>query len=363
MSTSDHPPPPPPTKNHRLQRRLLCITSCTLMAVGTVGGPLLIRLYFSHGGSRKWLSSWLQTAAFPIILLPLSFIYSSSSSASSPFFAEPRLVFASAVIGLISGLTNFLYSDGLSYLPVSTSSLLYSTQLPFTAVFAFFMVKQRFSFCSVNTVALMTLGAVLLAIRKDGDRPPGVSGSQYTVGFVVTVLSAALLGLIFPCIQFSYAKAKRVITYAVVLQFQLGVSVFATVFCTVGMLANHDFAAIPREAKAYDLGETKYYIVLVATAVLWQFSFIGTAGTIFYTSSLFAGVYTALLLPFTEVAAVIAFRESFSGEKGMAMALCLWGFVSYFYGVYKEGKGPPMTTSETAKEAEMGETRGPEDAV
>ncbi|KAK1326276.1 Purine permease 3 [Acorus calamus] len=336
MSTSDHPPPPPsppppppPTKNHRLRRRLLCITSCTLMAVGTVGGPLLIRLYFSHGGSRKWLSSWLQTAAFPIILLPLSFLYS-SSAASSPFFAELRLIFASAVIGLISGLTNFMYSDGLSYLPVSTSSLLYSTQLPFTAIFAFFMVKQRFSFCSVNTVALMTLGAVLLAIRKDGDRPPG---------------------------------AKRVISYAVVLQFQLGVSVFATAFCTVGMLANHDFAAIPREAKAYDLGETKYYIVLVATAVLWQFSFIGTAGTIFYTSSLFAGVYTALLLPFTEVAAVIAFRESFSGEKGMAMALCLWGFVSYFYGVYKEGKGQPTTTSETAKEAEMGETRGPEAAV
>ncbi|KAI3913331.1 hypothetical protein MKW92_005625, partial [Papaver armeniacum] len=39
-----------------------------------IGGPLLLRVYFLHGGSRKWLSSALQTAGFPILLLPLTIL-------------------------------------------------------------------------------------------------------------------------------------------------------------------------------------------------------------------------------------------------------------------------------------------------
>lgn len=102
--------------------------------------------------------------------------------------------------------------------------------------------------------------------------------------------------------------------------------------------------AIPREAKVYDLGEVKYYAVLVCSAIVWQLASIGSLGIIYCTSSLFAGLVSALLLPFTPVAAVFAFNEKFTGEKGMAPALCLWGFTSYFVGEYKKSwKMTPIT--------------------
>ncbi|XP_058089696.1 purine permease 3-like [Magnolia sinica] len=328
-----------PTETHkRTTNWWLVMMNCALTAVGTIGGPLLLRLYYLHGGSRKWITSWLQTAGFPILIIPLSVLYKRSQARGMSFIAEPKLLASSAVLGLLIGVGNFMYSHGLSVLPVSTSSLLFATQLVFTAFFAFIIVRQRFTPYSINAVVLMTLGSVLLGIRKSGDRPPGVSNAEYMVGFVVTLGAAGLLGFVLPCIELTYAKASKAINYAVVMQFQLGVMVFATLFCTIGMVVNKDFPAIPREANQYELGQAKYYVVLVSGAIVFQMVFLGSMGLIFCTSSLFAGVVTATLLPVTEIAAVIVFSEKFTGEKGMALALCLWGFTSYFYGDYRMNK-------------------------
>lgn len=79
-------------------------------------------------------------------------------------------------------------------------------------------------------------------------------------------------------------------------------------------------------------------MLLVWSAVLWQFFFLGTVGAIFYGSALLAGIIYAVLIPVTEVLAVIFFHEPFSGGKGVALALALWGFTSYFYGEYQESK-------------------------
>ncbi|KAG9457230.1 hypothetical protein H6P81_001738 [Aristolochia fimbriata] len=333
-------------ENHHDQRTdgknkagwLLLLFNISLTAIGTIGGPLLLRLYYVNGGNRKWLMSWLQTAGFPLLLFPLSILYLRHRSARPgvPFTAEPKLLLSSAAIGFLVGLNNFLYSLGLSYLPVSTSSLLFSTQLAFTAFFALIIVKQKFTPFSVNAVVLMTLGAILVGIRKSGDRPPAVSDTQYLLGFLMTLAAAALLGFTFPCIELAYAKAGAgAINFAVVLQFQLGVCFFATVFCTVGMLVNEDFGALAREASEFGLGESKYYFLLFFAGVVFQLIFVGAFGVIFCTSSLFAGVLNATLLPVTEVAGVLIYHERFTGEKGMALFLCLWGFASYFYGSYR----------------------------
>ena len=42
------------------------------------------------------------------------------------------------------------------------------------------------------------------------------------------------------------------------------------------------------------------------------------------------------LTPVAEVLAVVIFKEKFTGEKGMSLAMSLWGFTSYFYGEYKK---------------------------
>ncbi|KAF9609084.1 hypothetical protein IFM89_012649 [Coptis chinensis] len=89
---------------------------------------------------------------------------------------------------------------------------------------------------------------------------------------------------------------------------------------------------IPREARDYELGEVKYYVVLAASAIVWQLLFQGLIGTIYCSSSLFTGIITSFLLPLTEVAAIVAFHEKFTSEKGMSLALCIWGFASFFIG-------------------------------
>nr|QBG82639.1 PUP6-like [Papaver somniferum] len=96
------------------------------------------------------------------------------------------------------------------------------------------------------------------------------------------------------------------------------------------MLVNKDFQAISREANDFDLGKAEYYIIMAVTAIIWQLSGVGTVGVIFYTSALFNGILGAVLIPLTGVVAVIFYHEDFTGLKGMALALCLWGFCSYF---------------------------------
>ncbi|PIA47916.1 hypothetical protein AQUCO_01400485v1 [Aquilegia coerulea] len=105
-----------------------------------------------------------------------------------------------------------------------------------------------------------------------------------------------------------------------------------------GMIINKDFQAMSREAREYGLGSGMYYTVLVAGAVVWQLSFFGGLGVVYCMNSLLNGILSAVLLPVTEIVGVIAYHENFNGEKALALALCLWGFTSYFYGEYKVNK-------------------------
>lgn len=91
--------------------------------------------------------------------------------------------------------------------------------------------------------------------------------------------------------------------------------------------------AIPREAREFGLGgQPGYYLLLGSSVLVYQCFFLGTIGAIFFGSALLAGVVMTVLIPVTEVLAVMLFHEPFSGTKGVALALSLWGFVSYFYG-------------------------------
>lgn len=73
-------------------------------------------------------------------------------------------------------------------------------------------------------------------------------------------------------------------------------------------------------------------MVLIWAAIAMQLLVIGNMGVIFCSSSLFSGIFLALLVPVQQVFAVIFFHEKFNAEKGLALAMCLLGFVSYFYG-------------------------------
>ncbi|KAL4588618.1 hypothetical protein LXL04_001510 [Taraxacum kok-saghyz] len=87
-------------------------------------------------------------------------------------YASKR-VFAAAVIGVLTGVDDFFYVCGVSCLPVFTTSLIIASQLGFTALFAFLLVKQKFTPYSIT----------------------------------------ALYGLVLPMVEMTYNKAKQTITY------------------------------------------------------------------------------------------------------------------------------------------------------
>ncbi|XP_006357923.1 purine permease 3-like [Solanum tuberosum] len=320
-------------------KKVLLVINCIILAVGTCGGPLVMRLYFIKGGKRIWLSSWLQTAAWPINFIPLviSYFYRrKNNSTTKLILMTPRIFMATIGIGILQGFTNYFYAYGIGKLPVSTSGLLFATQLAFTAFFAFLIVKLKFTPYSVNSVFLLTTGAVVLALRSGGDQPEGEPRKEYILGFVMTLASAALTGLIFPLVELIYKKTQQTITYTFVLEFQTLYCFVATVLATIGMIINKDFQAISREAKTFELGEDKYYIVIIWSAIILQFYFLGSIGVIYSASSLVCGILLSVLLPLTEVLAVFLYGEKFNAEKGVSLALSLWGFASYFYGDYNK---------------------------
>ncbi|CAL0299713.1 unnamed protein product [Lupinus luteus] len=330
----------------RTMKRILLIVNSIILIIGACGGPLILRLYFLHGGSRVWLSSFLQTAGFPVIALPLAITYitrrrsfSATGDGKKPKIINIKfpLFAASSFIGLLVGADDYLYSYGVDRLPVSTSSLIIASQLAFTAIFAFFMVKQKFTAFSINAIFLLTLASGVLAMHSSGDRPAGESTKAYVMGFIMTLLAAVLYGIILPLVELVY-KIKQEITFATVLEIQFVMSLVATIVCAIGMIINKDFKAIPREARNFGLGETTYYVLLVASAIIWQFNFLGFIGVIYCATSLFSGIMLALSVPITEILAVIFYKESFKAEKGVSLVLAVWGFVSYFYGEYKIAK-------------------------
>ncbi|KAL2492603.1 Purine permease 3 [Abeliophyllum distichum] len=137
-------------------KKTFLVLNCILLILGNCGGPLIIRLYFIKGGKRIWLSSCIQTAGFPITMIHLFVSYlhrrrrctaniTAATSSTKLVLMKPWVFAASTIIGILTGMSDYLYGHGISCLPVSTSSLIVATQLAFTAGFAYLLVKQKFT--------------------------------------------------------------------------------------------------------------------------------------------------------------------------------------------------------------------------
>ncbi|WOL08743.1 purine permease 3 [Canna indica] len=339
----------PPNRGNQMNKYLMTsfkFLNYSALLITSAIFPLLFRLYFINGGQRKWFTSWLQTSAWPLTLIPLavSYLYRRRLCAATNqpppklWISKPPVAVAGSLLGLLIGLGDFLYAYAADYLPVSTSSIIVSTQLAFTALFAFLIVRQKFTAFSVNAVVLLMTSSVLLGLNANGDRPEGVSKGKYLLGFFLLLLASALYGLFLPLLELTYNKAKHAVCYTMAMEVQLLIGFFATAFCTVGMIANNDFHVIEREAQVFGLGELKYYMIVTWSSIICEILFIAIVGTVFYGSALLSGIIYSVSIPITEVSAVIFLDESFSSAKGVALVLSFWGFAYYFYGEYKMSK-------------------------
>ncbi|CAI9090725.1 OLC1v1025552C1 [Oldenlandia corymbosa var. corymbosa] len=329
--------------NHRRRRSYmkLLIINYIMLFIGSVSSSLLSKFYFNHKGNSKWVSTWVQSAGFPLLLFPIFLpYYLFKTTTRKPFKKFSRkILLLSVVVGLFLGLNNLLFSWGVSYLPVSTSSLLLSTQLVFTLILSVIIVKQRINFKNLNCVILLSLSVVLLALGSDHDKADGLSKKKYFIGFISTVGAGLLFALYLPVMELIY---REVYCYSMVMEMQLIMEIGATAFATAGMAADGGFAEMRNESlRVFDLGEKAYWWTIWFNVVTWQLCFMGTAGMVFLTTGLTGGICMTALLSMNVVGGVVVYGDHFGGVKAVSTVLCVWGFCSYVYGMYvrtKKGK-------------------------
>ncbi|XP_012075496.1 probable purine permease 4 [Jatropha curcas] len=339
------------SKKNKTYMLLLSINYLCLF-IGSVSSSLLSKFYFIHKGSSRWVSTWVQSAGFPLLLLPIYLpYYLFKSNERRPFSGfSPRIFILSIMVGLMLGVNNLLFSWGNSYLPVSTSSLLLSSQLVFNLILSVIIVKQKITFQNLNCVILLTLSSVLLALGSSHDRPQGLTRSKYFIGFFSTIGAGLLFALYLPVMEKIY---KNVYSYQMVMEMQLIMEISATALATAGMATGGGFSEMKRESElVFDKGEKWYWVTVFGNVFTWQLCFMGTAGLVFLTSSLTGGICMTALLAMNVLGGVLVYGDEFGGAKVVSTLLCGWGFCSYVYGMYLQMKREEEKEKEKEREKE-----------
>lgn len=313
-----------------LSHWILLALSGASMLTAFPASSLLSRLYFSNGGQSKWIISWVAVAGWPITCIILLPLYIFKKIKPTPL--TTNLVLSYIVLGFLSAADNLMYAYAYAYLPASTSSLLASSSLAFSAFFGYLIVKNPMNASVVNSIVIITGAMAIIALDSSSDRYDYVSNRQYFAGFFWDVMGSALHGLIFALSELVFVKLLGRRFFHVALEQQVMVSLAAFAFTTLGMVASGDLRGMAREAESFQGGESRYVRVLVWSAVTFQLGVLGATAVLFLASTVMAGVLNAVRVPITSVAAVILLRDPMSGFKILSLVLTFWGFSSYIYG-------------------------------
>ncbi|KAI3827080.1 hypothetical protein L1987_01144 [Smallanthus sonchifolius] len=317
--------------------RMTAHTLCVLF--GQTAATLLGRLYYNKGGKSVWLTSLAETVGFPILIpfylyfKPITF-HDHSSDPNPP---SPTILSAIYIsLGGLQSVASILYSVGLFYLPLSTFSLICTTQLAFNAFFAFFLNAQKLTPLIVNSLVLLTISTVLLVLQSSSEENHvGVSRKRYLrSGFACTVVASALYSLGLSLTQLSFQKVLKGETFIMVLNMIIYQSLVASIVTIVALFVSGQWNDLQGDMAGFGLGKVTFLIIISCIAISWQIATIGGVGLIFEVSSLFSNVISTLVLPIIPILAVIIFHENMNGMKVIATVLAIWGFASYVYQHY-----------------------------
>ncbi|XP_039853238.1 probable purine permease 11 isoform X2 [Panicum virgatum] len=345
-SRDEPEPDEPPTR--RLPRSrgvrwwaLVAVDMLMLLAGGTVA-TLLSRLYYNSGGNSKWMSTLTQSCGAPLLAIPL-LLTPPAPEEERRRPAPSKLAAVYLGIGVLIGVDNLMYAYALLYLPVSTFSLVAATQLAFNAVTSRLINAQRFTPLIANSVVVLTFAAAMLGVgaSSDGD---GTSSSgapprgRYAAGFVLTLAASAVLALILSLYELAFERVVRARTPRWVLRTQMHTNLVASAVAAAGLLASGEWRTVPGEMAAFRDGPARYVLTLAGTAAAWQAALAGQVRLVARVSSLFANATGAVQLPLVPVFAVVLFGDRMTGVKTVAMLMAVWGFLSYVYQHYLDGR-------------------------
>lgn len=333
------------TTNRNWWLRMAAHTLCVLF--GQTTATILGRLYYNNGGKSVWLTSLVETVGFPILIpfyiyfKPITYQQRTNNNTTN----QPSLLILSTIyisLGALQSVTSILYSVGLFYLPLSTFSLISTTQLAFNAFFAFFLNAQKLTPLIINSLVLLTISTVLLVLQSDSEENQvGVSRKRYLkMGFVCTVIASALYSLGLSLTQLAFQKVLKGDTFYMVLNMIIYQSLVASIVTIMALFISGQWDDLQGEMVNFELGKIPYLIIIICIAIAWQIATIGGVCLIFEVSSLFSNVISTLALPIIPILAINIFHEKMNGMKVIATVLAIWGFASYVYQHYLDESQP-----------------------
>ncbi|XP_027185769.1 probable purine permease 10 [Coffea eugenioides] len=323
-----------------------------LTLAGQTVGVLLGRLYFDKGGNSEWMATLVQNIGFPV-LLPFLLSSPSKTRNQETGIVRPSFVVLASTytfLGLCLAGESLLYSLGLKYLPVSTFSLINTSQLAFNALFAYFLNSQKLTPFIINSLVLLTLSSVVLVIQDDSEDSNKTSNNKYTAGVICTIAASALYSFMLSATQLIIQKILKKETFRLIIDLTIYKSLVATVAITIGIFVSGQWKSLKSEMEEFKLGKVSYIMTLLWTAVSWQVFDLGCNGLIFKVSSLFSNVISVVGLPVAPVLAVVFFHDKVTGAKVLSLLLALWGFTSYVYQQYLDDMKAKADRNSTSNE-------------
>ncbi|XP_047965058.1 probable purine permease 10 [Salvia hispanica] len=314
--------------------RLLAYT--LLILVGESSSTLLGGLYFNGGGNNIFLVALLEFVGFPI-LIPF-YIYFSSRSTYSIYEESSNkttmTIILYMLLGLLEASCSIMYAIGLQQLPVSTYSLIGTTQLGFNALFAFFLNSEKLTPPTLNAVVLLTISSALLIFQPSHYKNDWVEkgrAENFKVGSFCTLVGSALYALTLSLIELVSDKIIKQETFPSILHMNIFESLISTCAIAVPLSSSGGWPAVMREMENFQHGRVAYMAVVTTSAVASQLQAIGSVGLIIEVSSLFSNVIATVGLPIVPILGAIFFHESLDGIKVISIILAVWGFTSYVY--------------------------------
>ncbi|KFK44094.1 hypothetical protein AALP_AA1G215200 [Arabis alpina] len=335
------------------------ILSIIFVIVGQTIAKLLENFYYDkinrseYNENRQndgiWTQALLQTVGFPLLLLPFIILTKKHNHHEPPVtYHYKSLAIIYICIGIIMSVQGRLAAMGKLDIPFGVFTLIYTTQLFFTPLFARFINKIKFNrWVVISLIFAIITGALTLSSSFGGE--PDEAEQNYPSGSWAALFAGVCFALLLCNIQnvldnYIFKRTESTVrkpSFASVFEVLIFSSLVATIISVVGLLIAGEQDDLKREMNEFSKGKGSYVMAMVGQAVSWQVYWVGIVGLIFSVSSVLSNVISVITWPIVSVLVVIFFNymdDEFDVFKGIALITAVLSAAAYFFRLHKENR-------------------------
>ncbi|VVA91906.1 unnamed protein product [Arabis nemorensis] len=332
------------------------ILSIIFVITGQTIAKLLENFYYDkinrseYNESRQndgvWTQSLLQTVGFPLLLLPFIILTKKHNQQQQPPITSDNYHYKSLAIiyiciGIIMSVQGRLAAMGKLDIPFGIFTLIYTTQLFFTPIFAAFINKIKFNrWVVISLILAIVTGALTLSSSFGGE--PDEAEVNYASGSWAALFAGICFSLLLCNIQnvfdnYVFKRTESTVkkpSFASVFEVLIFSSLVATIISVVGLLIAGEQDDLKREMNGFSKGKGSYVMAMVGQAVSWQVYWVGIVGLVFSVSSVLSNVISVITWPIVSVLVVLFFNfmdDEIDVFKGIALITAVLSAAAYFF--------------------------------